>query len=273
MFEHVEVGSFSGMLVGKSQTIDAPGLTAGPGGICTVALAGLAPDRRTCFRIHEEGVVAGPVASEGIGDAGLCVAQCDVTILGLSCLVASPVEQGQVEKTVYDVAVVVFCTHLAPGLKELSLLLKAGDEIVCGQEGSLPSMCVPFYLPGGYAAWRVEEAHVMMIDFNPLFDSLSETFCKDTGSMGENLVLALKIAQPELAGPEAGSPFHVVNCLVDTIYAAGILALVSVEGKVPSYDRNCSLERILPLPFTDFTVHCLLLCHSGFSDSLPGLSP
>ena len=64
---------------------------------------------------------------------------CDVTVLPVPGCRACPVEKREIQQAVNDEAVFLPILKAAPGLDELPLLMKAGDEVVCGKEGCLPA--------------------------------------------------------------------------------------------------------------------------------------
>ena len=90
-------------------------------------------------------------------------------------------------------------------------------------------------------------------------DPVPEALDGYAGGMGECLIAALQVREPELPWPEACRPFNIVYCLVYAINGIGVLAFICIEREVPPYYRDRVIYRGEPLLLFQFTDHVILL--------------
>ena len=92
MAEQLKILRIAGILVADRQTIDAPGLTASPGGFVAVALMGYAVGRKSGLRIKELRVVSGIVRPDNDAQRGMNVTERDIPVFRISAGFAGPVQ-------------------------------------------------------------------------------------------------------------------------------------------------------------------------------------
>src|SRR5699024_9997628 len=214
----------------------APGLAAGPAAVVPVALAGAAA-LGGAVRVYIKGVVGAAVRPERIGQAGGGVSRGDVAVDLLAGDAGSPVQQGDVQHTVDDKAVVVRIVHGTPGLQEPAAGLVAGQQLVGGGDGGVPGLFAAHQLPGGHAGGAVEEAHVMVVHHHLAGDAVGKAVDVHQGGLFERLAAGGLVGQPDLAGPEAAGPLFVGAAGIDAVHAGVVLALPGVQGQIGLYLR------------------------------------
>ena len=172
-----------------------------------------------------------------------------IGVVGVAGGLAGPVEQRHVQQAVDDVAVVVGSAERAPRLKELTLLLKAGAELVGGQNGGLSPLLAAGQLVGGDAGRAVQEAHVVVVDLDLVLNAVEEAVHQGQRGIFERLVAGALIAQPDLARPEAAGPLVVLALGIDVVDAGMVLAVVCIQRQVPADERDSGIQRLLGLGF------------------------
>src|SRR5699024_4225136 len=150
-------------------------------------------------------------AEDGIRDRNVTGVQtCALPIL---LLVAGhfggPVQQGDVQHTVDDKAVVVGVVHGAPRLQEAAAGLVAGQQLVGGGDGGVTALFAAHQLPGRHAGGAVQKAHVVVVHRYFAPDAVGKAVHLHQGGFLESLVAGGLVGQPDLAGPEAAGPLIV----------------------------------------------------------------
>src|SRR5699024_8757831 len=98
--------------------------------------------------VHVECVVGAAVGPEGVSQAGGGVGRGNLTVFFVAGHFGGPVQQGDVQHTVDDKAVVVGVVHGAPGLQEPAAGLVAGQQLVGGGDGGVTALFAAHQLPG-----------------------------------------------------------------------------------------------------------------------------
>ena len=175
------------------------------------------------------------VGAEGVGQAGGGVGRGDVAVLFVAGHFGGPVQQGDIQHTVDDKAVVVGVVHGAPGLQEAAAGLVAGQQLVGGGDGRVAALFAAHQLPGSHAGGAVQKAHVVMVHHDFALDAVGKAVHLHQGGFFELLVAGGLVSQPDLAGPEAAGPLVVGAAGVDAIHAGMVLALPGVQGQIGLY--------------------------------------
>lgn len=149
--------------------------------------------------------------------------------LGFGC----PVQQRHVQQTVNNVAVVVFGTQRAPGLKESTFFLKARAELVGCQNRGAAAFFAAGQLVGCHAGRAVQKAHVVVVHLDLVFNAVQKAVHQCQGGIFERFVTGAFVAQPDLARPEPADPLVVFAGRVDVVNTEVILAVIGKQRQIP----------------------------------------
>lgn len=157
--ECVEIFGALGVPVAQRRAVHAPCLTARPARVVLIALARCAAHGAAGDGVHEER--GGTWEPSGRMEFARHVVTWRCAMPGVFRIarrLRRPVEQGNVQQAVDDVAVVVGRAEFAPRLKKLPFLLKAADELVGREDGGLFARLAAGELVRRNAGGRVQEA-------------------------------------------------------------------------------------------------------------------
>ena len=195
----------------ERDAVDAPRLTACPRAVIVVALTGCTVIGAAGLGIHIEGMECACVVTDDVLAAGLEVLLRDLSIMRVASDLADAIEQGDVQHTVDDEAVMLGTVERAPCLKELTLFLPAGEQLVGGQDGGALCLFASGQLVAADAGERVEEAEVVVVEFDLVLDTVQEAVHIALSQCAELFVAGVLVAQPQHASPETIGPFDVFN--------------------------------------------------------------
>ena len=164
-------------------------------------------------------------------------------IPGIAAFGAGPVQKGQVQQAVDDVAVIVRLAHRPPGLDELALFLEAVEQLVGGQQRRLAAVCVADEFPRRHAARGIEEPHVVVVRLDAVDDPVEETLDVNLGGVTEGLVAGRLIGEPDFARPEAGGPLGVGHGRIEIVDARMVLGRIGECGQVAPHLRDDQVRR------------------------------
>ncbi len=157
----------------------------------------------------------------------------NVAVFCVTCHLGCPVQKRKVQKTVDYIAVVFFLPHLAPCLNKLAFLLKARYKLICCQNGG--SLCnpVPSKFVSGDARRRIQKAHIVMVNFYFVRNTLIKALYKFLRLTPEIRIACTLVSKPYFAWPEPASPLSILTLRVKPIYAGVVLAKACEYRNIP----------------------------------------
>ena len=178
-------------------------------------------------------------------------------IMGIARGLAGPVEQRHIEQAVNDIAVVVFSAQRTPCLKEAALLLKAGAELVSGQNGGAAALFAAGQLVGCHAGRAVQKAHIVVVYLDLVFNPVQKAVHQRQRGIFERRITGALIAEPDLARPEAAGPLVVLALGIDVMNTGMVLAMVCIQRQILPHKSHGGIQRLFGLRLRqDFIGEC-----------------
>ena len=135
-------------------------------------------------------------------------------------LFARPVEQRQVHIAVDNHPPGLFrVSQIAPRLNNFCLLVEALQQRLCRQQREATRLTVTGQSPGRHAGERIQKAQIVGVSVVAPGDTQAKRAHMFFRHRAEFRFAAHLPRQPQLPGPEAGGPLHVVSQRIKTVLA------------------------------------------------------
>ena len=167
----------------------------------------------------------------------------DGTVVGLSRNIRSPKQKRNIQKTVDNKPIIVFCTQSAPGLNKSPFRLKTRYKVVGRGERRFFCLLVSGQLVGGDTGRSIQKSHIVVIDIYAFFDAVKITRNLALGGIEKVLIAGQFVHKVQFARPKSRCPFRIFGRLVKIMYAVRILKLIGKTGQTGTRLCGCLRHR------------------------------